>query len=86
MVKRAPGMSVPARAALMAWFLLMARKLTRGHRPVEMTWSDVRQWLSKVAIVVEDSREKTEEIINMVGEIKMIVKQEIHRIDSVNQS
>ena len=43
MVRKAPGRSVPSRAALMAWFLLMARKLTRGHRPVEMTWSDVRQ-------------------------------------------
>ena len=45
---------------------------------VEMTWNDVRQWLSKVAIVaagvVEDVRENTEEIIKMVGEIKMIVK------------
>ena len=45
---------------------------------VEMTWNDVRQWLSKVAIVaagvVEDGRENTEEIIKMVGEIKMIVK------------
>ncbi len=43
-----------------------------------MTWNDVRQWLSKVAIVaaavVEDGRENTEEIIKMVGEIKMIVK------------
>ena len=71
-------MSVPVRATLMAWFLLMARKLTRGHKPVEMTWSDVRQWLRKVAIVaaavVEDGRENTEEIIKMVGEIKMIVK------------
>ena len=71
-------MSVPARAALMAWFLLMARKLTRGHRPVEMTWSDVRQWLGMVAIVaaalVVDGRENTEEIIKMVSEIKMIVK------------
>ena len=57
-------MSVPVRATLMAWFLLMARKLTRGHKPVEMTWSDVRQWLGKVAIVaaavVEDGRENTE--------------------------
>ncbi len=54
-------MSHPAMAALMAWFLLMARKLTRGHKPVEMTWSDVRQWFDKVAIVaaavVEDGRE-----------------------------
>ena len=71
-------MSIPARATLMAWFLLMARKLTRGHKPVEMTWSDVRLWLRKVAIVaaavVEDGRENTEEIIKMVGEIKMILK------------
>ena len=43
-----------------------------------MTWSDIRQWLGKVAIVtvavVEDSRENTEEIIKMVGEKPMIVK------------
>ena len=44
-------MSVPVRATLMAWFLLMARKLMRGHKPVEMTWSDVRQWFGKVVIV-----------------------------------
>ena len=53
-------MSIPVRATLMAWFLLMARKLMRGHKPVEMTWSDVRQWLRKVAImaaaVVEDGK------------------------------
>ena len=71
-------MSVPVRATLMAWFLLMARKLTRGHRPVEMMWCDERRWLGIMAIVaaavVEDGRENTEEIIKMVGEIKMIVK------------
>ena len=74
MERRAPVMSVPDRVALMAWLLLMARKLPRRHRP----WSDVMQWLCKVAIVVaavvEDGRENTEEIIKMVGKIKMIVK------------
>ena len=45
-------MSVLARTAMMAQFLLMARKLTRGHKLVEMTWSDVRQRLRKVTIVV----------------------------------
>ena len=43
-----------------------------------MTWKAVAEWLSKVAIVaaavVEDGRENTEEIIKMVGKIKMIVK------------
>ena len=39
-----------------------------------MTWSDVMQWLGKVAIVAEDGRENTEKIIKMVGEIQMIVK------------
>ena len=76
-------MSVPGRATLMTWFLLMARRLTRGHKPVEMTWSDVRQWLGKVTIVaaavVEDGRENTEEIIKLVGEIKMIVKMKSRR-------
>ncbi len=48
-----------------------------------MTWSDVRQWPRKVAIVavavVEDGRENTEEIIKMVGDIKMIVKMKSRR-------
>ena len=63
-------MSVPVRATLMAWFLLMARKLTRGHKAVEMTWSDVRQWLGKVAImvaaVVEDGRENTLQVDSLL--------------------
>ena len=63
-------MSVPSRAALMALFLLMARKLTRGHRLVEMMWSDVRQWLGKRW----PSWRRQWWMIKIVDEIQMIVK------------
>ena len=77
MVRRVPLMSVLARTALLAWFIVMARKLTGRHRPVEMYWSDVRQYLGKISIiataVVDNCSENNGYVVNMVNEIKMIV-------------
>ena len=54
----------------MAWFLLMARKLTRGHRSVEMMKSEARQWLGQRW----PSWWRQWWMIKIVDEIQMIVK------------
>ena len=54
----------------MVWFLLKARKLTRGHRQVEMMWSKARQWLGQMW----PSWRRQWWMIKIVDEIQMIVK------------
>ena len=43
MVRKVPGMNPAAKVALLAWFLLMTRKLTgKMTRPLGLSWEDMK--------------------------------------------
>ena len=73
MVRKVSLMTVLAKTALLAWFIVMARKVTGQNRPMEMDWLGVKQYLAKIAIIamaiVKDGREKNSLMIRMVKEI-----------------
>ena len=69
---------------MLAWFLLMARKLTgKMTRPVGMSWEDVRDYLGRVSIItataVDNNKENSEIIMNIAKEIEIIVKMSTRR-------
>ena len=48
-MRKVPGMNLAAKVALLAWFLLIARKLTdKITRPVVMSWGHVKDYIGKV--------------------------------------
>ena len=52
MMRKVPGMNLAAKVALLAWFLLMARKLSdKMTRPVGMPWGHVKDCMGKVIII-----------------------------------
>ena len=78
-MSKVPGMTPAAKVALLAWFLLMARKLTdKMTRPVGMTWGHVKDYIGRVAIItkalVDNNKENSELIKNIAQEIDTVTK------------
>ena len=84
MERKVLGMNPVAKVALLAWFLLMARKLTgKMTRPVGMSWEDVKDYLGRVAIItdsaVDNNKENSELIMKIAKEIDIVVKRSTRR-------
>ena len=78
-MRKVPGMTPAAKVALLAWFLLMARKLIdKMTRPVGMSWGHVKDYIGKVAIitktVIDNNKENSELINNIAKEIDTVTK------------